>query len=112
MTVKYGDYSCAKLKPTWKSRTKPAKDADGDKLSTDRGYRGDDPITAEERIFQKSYDPAFDDVAYGKRGDRPNGQQIVQTKTRDPGDLVDHGKSAKGVDADDGSYDHDDGVRW
>jgi hypothetical protein len=89
-----------KLRPRWDyCNDKPGRDSDGDKLSTDRGYRGDSPITREERLFQKTYDAKADDFAYGRRGDRPNGQQVVQTKKRDPGTITNDGdKGYRGVD--------------
>ena len=98
-----------KLKPTWDyANDKAGKDAGGWK----RGAIGIDGLwDKDSRDFIGDKNPAASDMMYGRRGDRPNGQQRVQTKSRDPGYLVDHGKGAKGVDSDDGAYDLDDGVR-
>jgi hypothetical protein len=99
MAVKYGEFNSAQLKPTWEDTSKPGKDSTGWK-------RGGRSWEDGESFFMKSADPAFDDVAYGRRGDRPNGQQVVQTKNRFPSDLADHFKGSKGVDT--GEPDHGD----
>jgi len=107
MAVKYGEFISAKLTPQWDSKTKAGKDAGGWK----RGAVGIDGLwDKDSRDFIGDKNPAASDMMYGRRGDRPNGQQRVQTKSRDPGYLVDHGKGAKGVDADD-DHSYDDGVR-
>jgi hypothetical protein len=47
----------------------------------------------------RTANPAADDKAYGRRGDRPNGQQVVMTKSRDPGTITnDDDKGYRGVD--------------
>ena len=97
-----------KLKPTWDyANDKAGEDAGGWK----RGAIGIDGLyDADGRDFIGDKNPAASDMMYGKRGDRPNGQQVVQTKNRFPSDLADHFKGSKGIDA--GEPDHgDDGVR-
>jgi hypothetical protein len=93
---KFGEFSSARLKPTWEDTSKPAKDANGWKRGQ-RGFGGD--WSDGEREFMRTANPAADDKAYGRRGDRPNGQQVVMTKSRDPGTITnDDDKGYRGVD--------------
>jgi hypothetical protein len=90
---KFGEFSSARLKPTWEDTSKPAKDATGWKRGQVQKW------TDGESEFMRSADPAFDNIAYGRRGDRPNGQQVVMTKSRDPGTITnDSDKGYRGVD--------------
>lgn len=85
---KFGEFSSARLKPTWEDTSKPAKDATGWK-------RGGRSWNDGESFFMKSANPKADHVMYGKyRGDkRPDGGTS-------PGDLTDRFKGSKGIDGD------------
>jgi hypothetical protein len=85
-----------KLPTQWTSKTKAGDDATGWK----RGARGYDGLwDKDSRDFIGDKNPAASDLMYGRRGDRPNGQQRVQTGSRDPGYIINDGdKGYRGVD--------------
>jgi hypothetical protein len=88
----WGEYNSATLKPIWEDTSKPGKDATGWK-------RGGRSWEDGEAKFMRDGNPAASDMMYGRRGDRPNGQQVVQTKSRDPGTITnDDDKGYRGVD--------------
>jgi hypothetical protein len=90
---KFGEFSSARLKPTWEDTSKPAKDATGWKRGQVQKW------TDGESEFMRTADPKADDFMYGRRGDRPNGQQVVMTKSGDPGTFTnDSDKGYRGVD--------------
>jgi hypothetical protein len=92
-----------KLRPQWSyENDKPGNDKTGWKRGQVQKW------TDGESEFMRSADPAFDNVAYGPS--RPNGPWRTSSHLRDPGNLVDHGKGAKGIDSDDDGR-VDDGVR-
>jgi hypothetical protein len=85
-----------KLRPQWESKTKAGNDNTGWKRGQ-RGFGGD--WSDGERAFMRDGNPAASDMMYGRRGDRPNGQQVVQTKSRNPGTITnDDDKGYRGVD--------------
>jgi hypothetical protein len=100
--AKFGEFSCARLKPTWEDTSAASRDHDGDKLRTDRGARGFGRATDGEAFFMKSADPAFDKIAYGS-GPRKRRADAIE-------DLTDRFKGSKGVDSGDDGH-GDDGVR-
>jgi hypothetical protein len=89
---RYGESSYPTITP---SKTRRGSDADGWK----RGVKGFAEWQDGEEAFMRDGNPAASDMMYGRRGDRPNGQQVVMTKTRDPGTITnDDDKGYRGVD--------------
>jgi hypothetical protein len=91
-----------KIRPQWDcANDKPGRDSDGYKRGF-KGFAGKD-----DGKWMRSADPKADNVMYGPN--RPNGPWRTSSRLRDPGNLVDHGKGAKGIDSDDDGR-FDDGV--
>jgi hypothetical protein len=102
MAVKYGEFCSARLKPQWESKTKPARDSDGDRLRSDRGARGYGEATDGEAFFQRSADKKADAFMYGSGPGKRRADAVEN--------LTDRFKGSKGINA--GEPDHgDDGVR-
>jgi hypothetical protein len=70
MVVKYGEFSHARLKPQWKSKTKPAQDAEG----FQRGLKGSG-IGHDDADWLGTWDAKADKQIYGplppKHGTHP-----------------------------------------
>jgi hypothetical protein len=83
--VKYGEYSCATLKPTWDVPKRK-----GDKNGYVRGAIGiDGLLDADGDQFMRTFDPAADKFNYGPTyhgGVRRDGSMAVLTNaSKDPG---------------------------
>jgi hypothetical protein len=77
-----------KLKPTWESKTKPARDNDGWR----RGAIGvDGAYDLDGKDFCKTFDPKADTRIYGSdtRGQRADGaQRVMSNAAKDPGTIT------------------------